>query len=681
MKRIAIFLFLFFIFFVNSRTQTIFYDAVKFKDALDKKNTKKITEILGKYTNEGKQTYFTNVKNEFSANPYIGSLLNLDTALANIDIKVTKQKLILKNFFDIESNLDNIEVTGDFARLNHLMGNANFTENLTYLAYTEPTIVSSESVSSNPGIGYLAVDALAKLFIKRAKEYLSSLFIGKLKEFLATPPISDLFIESARFVNSFDFEKENINYISTLKFIQEAFQRDLDNLFANSTALLKDESEMKKILTDPSIYAKYISIKGSKEMSYLFLAANILDDLKKEKHPSEIISDICQDNIIKSDTTLNKTFGLISEISLSLLDSAGSKNNWIDFKQFSDFFNNADNRKIFYGLLYQKFITDSKLKGIMYGSRTFSQILSDIQSNTTILDGYVMGFLDKANVIQNIVISLKNKKREGIKLEPKDYVNYIGEVFNLLNLAQNYKYISNGNDILLLSEFSKINKVYNDILPWYDQIVSKNYSSAIVSAIILFNELGLKEFIKVDDEFFKYSSFLTSIANATTSEEIDDAIESVALPPGSFTLKRKVAMNVGLNGYLGYFTGMGITGTDKVIKGMTAPLGLEMSFGTGDFSAGLFLPIIDIAASVSYRLENDTAQTRNDFSWNDIMAPGAFIMFGITKEIPISFGAGVQFGPILQKFDNETSKKRIFRWSVFLALDIPLFNFYTKPKE
>ncbi|RPI16630.1 MAG: hypothetical protein EHM58_11400 [Ignavibacteriae bacterium] len=623
-KKITFIIIVLCLFLCDILSQSIFNDALNLREAIDTKNYNAIQKILNKYPA---------VQCSHENNPFYKEYIS-----------------------NLPSGLEGLQ---------------NETKGLK----------EQEFVNNRAGIGYLAVDALAKLFIKRAKEYLSGIFVSGLKEYLQKEPVASLFPNSSSYLIAIGTNDENANYTNVLKFLQESYQKDITDIMYNSSNLLKDSSKIKSIVT-PEIFCKYINIRKSDEAFYYFLITDVIKDLEKEKHPSEIIGKICLDPLIINNTgKFSKTIGLMSALSLSLLESNSSRNNWVEYDKFVNFFNSDTSRNIFYGLMYQKFCNDDKLKNLNYGDKKFFEYLEGIKGNTNKLDNYLKEFLDKANVLQELVTNIKNRKKEGLKIEFNDYVNYVNEVLSLINSS--LKYTGPEGDNPIFENTDNIYKVVSGVPSLYENICAKNYSSAIVSSYILFKTLGFNDLSMINNDFIKYGSFLASIANATTSDDVENAIEAFALPPGSFTMKRKVSMNIGLNGYLGGFFGGGISnGTKSRMYGMTAPIGVELSTGFGCFSLGLFLPVMDIAASVSYSLINDTSQTRNDFSWNDIVSPGAYCTIGISRDFPFSLGFGVQYGPILSKFaDNESAKKRIFRWSTFIALDIPLFNFYTKPKN
>lgn len=58
-------------------------------------------------------------------------------------------------------------------------------------------------------------------------------------------------------------------------------------------------------------------------------------------------------------------------------------------------------------------------------------------------------------------------------------------------------------------------------------------------------------------------------------------------------------------------------------------------------------------------------------------------ILGLPK-IPISIGYGYQIGPRLREVtptSNTVVENKYERWAGFIAIDIPLINFYSKPRK
>jgi hypothetical protein len=178
----------------------------------------------------------------------------------------------------------------------------------------------------------------------------------------------------------------------------------------------------------------------------------------------------------------------------------------------------------------------------------------------------------------------------------------------------------------------------------------------------------------------KYLSFAANLASATNADEIKEAINAIALPPGSFSIKQRSSINVSLNGYIGYawdFYG------GLYANGIYAPVGFSLSKGLGKNGGALslFTSIIDVGAVASYRLlDSPTDSLKQEIRLESIISPSAQLLFEIPKW-PIAVGAGWRLAPKLFYSKNNIStavpSKSVF--NVSILIDIPIVTIYNKP--
>ncbi len=189
-------------------------------------------------------------------------------------------------------------------------------------------------------------------------------------------------------------------------------------------------------------------------------------------------------------------------------------------------------------------------------------------------------------------------------------------------------------------------------------------------------------------QIIKYGTFAANITRAQSAEEVKSALESAALPVGSYRIKRQSSFNISLNGYVGLTGGFQFdsAGNSGVI-GAWAPVGPAFSWGNlcrnGKNSASLsiFVPVIDIGALALFRLNDDSTEIKSSITLNQILAPGLFFSLGFPG-MPISFSAGYQMAPLLQSLSTGQPVLNSKNWGrimVSIAVDIPLFNLYSKP--
>lgn len=208
---------------------------------------------------------------------------------------------------------------------------------------------------------------------------------------------------------------------------------------------------------------------------------------------------------------------------------------------------------------------------------------------------------------------------------------------------------------------------------------------------------------------FKYGTFMASVVQAKSSDDVEKAIEAAALPSGSSRIKRETPFNISLNAYTGLFIGYEkISGMEQNKfeinnYGVAAPIGVSVSTGghsflclfpknEGHWSYSAFFSLIDIGAVASFRFQNtDSVSQIPTIKLQDIISPGMFFSVGIPK-CPLSLNFGAQVGPNLRSVyveDNENPGVYVnsyqnnvyWRFSAALVVDIPIFNFYTKSKD
>jgi FtsZ-binding cell division protein ZapB len=160
----------------------------------------------------------------------------------------------------------------------------------------------------------------------------------------------------------------------------------------------------------------------------------------------------------------------------------------------------------------------------------------------------------------------------------------------------------------------------------------------------------------------KVQDIITIAAEVSTSVEADDitnVLLKYSLPPASYRIKRQEKFALMLNAY----TGIGTNLTANRYLIISAPLGLEASFRFKNrkSSISVLATPIDLGNAINYQLlGSDTNSEKEIFSWANIYSPGAFLIYGISKNHPFSIGAGYQANPS--------------RFSMFIAFDLPIIR-------
>ncbi|MEH6538278.1 MAG: hypothetical protein V7719_17910 [Psychroserpens sp.] len=208
-------------------------------------------------------------------------------------------------------------------------------------------------------------------------------------------------------------------------------------------------------------------------------------------------------------------------------------------------------------------------------------------------------------------------------------------------------------------------------------------------------ELVVDAFRIKDQNLIKIIHFVNDIAISESEEDVEAAITAFALPSGSYALKKKEGDYVAINSFPGLLTGFeqrSISNLEFNTLAFTAPVGIYTKL-SHKYNLGLFVPIIDIAAPVRFRLDDSNAtNTLPEFNFKNIIAPGLYITWSPLKG-PFSFNFGAQYGPeleVIEEFtdamtgETTTTTKTFddsFRIGIGITLDIPLFTIYNRPRN
>lgn len=210
-----------------------------------------------------------------------------------------------------------------------------------------------------------------------------------------------------------------------------------------------------------------------------------------------------------------------------------------------------------------------------------------------------------------------------------------------------------------------------------------------------------------NSKYFKwladFAGLLTEISVTKKADELANIIESYALPPGSYRMKRNADFSIDLNAFTGFYVGAEyIKKLDQTgfVYGLTAPIGLAFSWGSTDDKVSeadresdltvtkkgilrrrtqnsftLDLTLVDLGAVVSYRFSGGAEGLPNKPRWDQVISVGANARWGI-KKTPFCIGLGFMQTPKLRTIDKE--QERAYRAQLSFTFDLPLVNVYRR---
>ncbi len=570
-------------------------------------------------------------------------------------------------------------------------------------------ILSSLSFSSLGGLDVTTLaDGLAKFIVKRTKQELTIAFFQKFKDALdSTKDLATLFPQTSYLLHVIG--NEIYDYQRYIQNLQVAFKEDIAALPKNFPGIIDNH---------PSFFDHHKELNAS-----LRSACYIADGVENHVHPGDIIENypVKYLNVLNS-KNYKAAIQTLQLLSYSLKDTTTGEDAsyWVSLDKVKKVLSNPRASSVYFGLLYQT--AAQRYDSVAFDNeQTLTGLMRQIDpENLRLVHGaykdYVMGFENKFELINKMIKGYSKPSSDSAAVELyAQYLKTTVDIFEYSLGIARLPLIDKTTIGIKVGSFEKklwpYLNISDAVADMASYIVRRNYSGTINKAVYVYNEIlairntGIDTLsvhnaavAKADPEkakstlsaIIKYGGVMASIATAKTSDEVEQAIETYALPVGSSRVKKNSNFNIALNAYAGLFIGSekigGIDDTYKIFNayGVTAPIGISISTGINKYnksawSTSLFFSILDIGAPVAFRFKDDKTEQIPTIQLKDIVSPGIFFSVGLPR-VPIAVNAGWQMGSVLRKIDPSVASKasaNYSRISISLLVDIPLFNFYT----
>jgi hypothetical protein len=213
-----------------------------------------------------------------------------------------------------------------------------------------------------------------------------------------------------------------------------------------------------------------------------------------------------------------------------------------------------------------------------------------------------------------------------------------------------------------------------DVAYVHDLIVGRNYS-----ALVLWVAEETKLWNHAQD--IRFLGFAANVAAARSAEEVEQALRAAAAPIGSYRAKRNQAGEWGprsasIAGYVGGAAGWERGGPSSAAHvGASVPFGLELSWGVPFGAFSFFAPVLDLGTVASMRVGGDDVEAMPEIGFRQVFAPGLFLMIHGSRDLPLTFGVGVQAVNNLRKSETTGTQFGVTRLSFMGGIDATLFNF------
>lgn len=527
-------------------------------------------------------------------------------------------------------------------------------------------------------------NGITEFMIKRAKEELTIAFFNKFETFANNhPAFSELFPQTTKNLSHL----LSYSYPSMLPALRSGFNSDLNALPGNIGNVLNDTSIQKFLQNYPevsvAVRAIYLADQvASKNLSINDALKNLATctEFKNAKAGSEF-------------KNLANAINLMYIISNSLIEPAQTNvsGNWITADEFKAMSANGT-LLLYLGLLEQTInaanITFTNGTATIPLAPQLDKLEGDIAKAQSVINDFLQ-VTATADQLKNDIIYKKNNH---IAVTKDDINNYVNQGLTLVDMG--FDMAAKIDADIKPGTYEPILK---DAVAVYQNVSNADYPQAVVNTIDLLSvsidlkganaTAEIKNLQSVVNDINKYGLFIANMINAKSGDDVESVIESTVLPVGSSSVKKNSSFNFAVQSYLGVHY---LTGAPKLPVqsawgdnfGVSAPIGLSVSYGLKKWgSVSFFGSLFDLGAIADYQLKTDSAAktTTKDYQvkLGQIVSPGAFLVYGIGGNIPLSVGFGYQYGPGLGKINTDGTtvvNNPSGRWQIFLSVDIPLFN-------
>jgi hypothetical protein len=552
-------------------------------------------------------------------------------------------------------------------------------------------------------------DGLAKFLVERSKEELNVAFFRHFQEFMqGYPELRALFPTTSDFLGNIN----SYQYAAMLPALRAGFQKDL-NTYSSNLIKLRDipESECGDNEACKTRIGKLTKFLNDEATGKTLVAAMIAaDDVLKGYNAADVIEHLAQDRISSVNTSNFSNIIHFTELLSSSLRSRDEGRVWIERKEINALVTDPEATIVYIGLLYSKnnLKKGSEIRFYDGGNELkLRKVLLDISNNATSISNFTSQIKQFAHAAATVADLAKNIDLSIDNGEGKQILAYAEYAASIGSVLKEGTVFFKGIDRSILPEAylkaisQKVDpfiKVLNPALDACYDIKSQNYSALVLHISKVLEGFYERSDYPFRDNFIKYATFMATIVEAQSSDEVKQAIEAIVLPVGSASIKRETDVNISLNAFIGPFAGFEYMAALKEDQtefsmGVTAPVGIAFSWGNlrgkktdvkkGEKSFSVFVQAIDIGTIASFRLGESDASVASEITLSNIVSPGLYFFYGLGK-VPVSLGVGAQVGPELRQVTTsnvELEKNYYVRAGVSVVVDIPLMNFYTKSSK
>ncbi len=548
-----------------------------------------------------------------------------------------------------------------------------------------PSALAATHTTSGFSVGNLA-DGLARFLAQRTKQELSLTFFNRLRKSInQDPAMGALFPQTKRQLEIID--NEIFFFDRYIEVLRESFILDLKGLPHQSRVYLQQidysaQPDVQIIVEDVLELSQFLIDGKPVEYWFEFLAkeASLQDMNRIQAMPA---------NIQKKTLDISATMRLAHLLSESLrnpdADNGQNTSIWLPRDTVRQAMRDPITLYLYLGLLWQQESAGNIAFQNGKNLRNALNLVADGSVPAQSIRRFVEAWTNSGGEVSS---ALEQPDLPSVRDSVQDdrVFGFFNSFFSLTEAVLELQGALFPGDDLQQAQVRNILENVRDLNSFNYNIRRRNYVYAIHNLAGVLVRLTGNGAART--ELLRYGNFMASVAEARNSEEIARAIDLFALPPGSSATKKNSMFSVSINAYSGLGFGREFlrdaanTPQNSGIISLMAPVGFDVNVGFGRAgSLSFYTPIIDVGALTAFRLRNeDTVAEFPELKWENILAPGAFLVYGGPENLPIALGAGFQKGPNLRRVSDpgvlEITRASGFRFAVFVSIDIPISHLY-----
>jgi len=585
----------------------------------------------------------------------------------------------------------------------------------------EASVLQAAPVIPQPSSSSLetaVLDGLARFVAKRLKEELNASFFERFNALLQDSSYTELrtfFPNTTRLVT-----RGSVDYSAIVQLLRSAFDKDLRELFFSLQKLLDQPHYRRLLVASPTANAD--ERNAARLLRYTRLLLFTLHELQQGTHPLTIIRRLHEQLALlpAAQPEARQISGVIVTLAEALVQEGKLTQAWVDTTAIRKVMNTATPGTIpgyqeaFLGLVHQRLLRQAIVLPVLADPNRLYQLL--------------FGFARLATDLQQQVDMLRRKAAATDstgRLKPVDFVRLYQLALEVNTFATNHVLLHRPPEI------QEVERVSQAVLDGYQAALRGRYGITVTN-LLLVASITMPDQLRNRSQLLKYTPFMAALAEARDPAQMQQAIEAVALPAGSASVKRKTLTSITLNAFPGLTGGMEYVYLPKPIPGVargnwrpdlgfTVPIGLCFSRairgnvytinryrrrntalrvaqnyhyynreGNEHYlkgqSLGIFVSLLDLGALVLYRLNDslNTSPLPRDVTFRQVFSPGLWVMYHAGRS-PLSLFAGGQLSPQLRQVAAAASKVETeagsLRLNAGITIDIPLLSFYARSER